>query len=244
MLAVGYSSFIRNSHHNWSPGYFLAKRAFCHGVKSSRVESGAGVTPATTIGQDHVLDVKSLTSQEILNIVVDCGFQYVHCQKEHYASSRKSQIMQIHSSIASENNPVSSKLHITREGCDDTLRMFTQKRNVRVTKKAVWEVFPRDRLVFLTPDSDNILQDVTLDHVYVFGGIADRTEETCLTRDYAEKHGIRHARLPLFEATQVYLSSTLSIRHAVEVLLRYAATGDWFKAVVTSVPSKRWVIEK
>lgn len=58
------------------------------------------------------------------------------------------------------------------------------------------ELFPKDRLVMLTPDSDNVFQ-YNADDIYVVGGIVDFGRNDPLTLAKAKKLGIRSARLPL-----------------------------------------------
>lgn len=58
------------------------------------------------------------------------------------------------------------------------------------------ELFPKERLVMLTPDSDNILQ-YDADDIYIIGGIVDYGRNDPLTLAKAKKLGIRTARLPL-----------------------------------------------
>lgn len=58
------------------------------------------------------------------------------------------------------------------------------------------ELFPKERLVMLTPDSDNVLE-YSFDDIYVVGGIVDFGRNDPLTLAKAKKLGIRSARLPL-----------------------------------------------
>ena len=44
-----------------------------------------------------------------------------------------------------------------------------------MTGKQVHELFPREDIVYLTPDSDQVLQSVQEDKVYVIGGLVDET---------------------------------------------------------------------
>ena len=47
--------------------------------------------------------------------------------------------------------------------------------NIKTHKQAVQDVFKTDELIYLTPDSDNVLDVIESDKVYVIGGIVDRT---------------------------------------------------------------------
>lgn len=65
-----------------------------------------------------------------------------------------------------------------------------------VHTESVTELFPKDRLVILTPDSDNIIKYKS-DDIYVMGGIVDLGRNDPLTLAKAKRLKIRHARLPL-----------------------------------------------
>ena len=47
--------------------------------------------------------------------------------------------------------------------------------NIKTHEQAVQDVFKTDELIYLTPDSDNVLDVIESDKVYVIGGIVDRT---------------------------------------------------------------------
>lgn len=66
----------------------------------------------------------------------------------------------------------------------------------RIHSECFTELFPKDRLVMLTPDSDQVLE-YNADDIYIVGGIVDFGRSDPLTLAKAKKLGIRSARLPL-----------------------------------------------
>ena len=46
---------------------------------------------------------------------------------------------------------------------------------------------PKEKLVYLTADSENIIDDLDPDAVYIIGGIVDRNRHTNLTFNKAQK---------------------------------------------------------
>lgn len=66
----------------------------------------------------------------------------------------------------------------------------------RLHSECYTELFPKERLVMLTPDSDQLLE-YNPDDIYVVGGIVDFGRADPLTLAKAKKLGIRSARLPL-----------------------------------------------
>lgn len=66
----------------------------------------------------------------------------------------------------------------------------------RIHHECFTELFPKDRLVMLTPDSNQVLE-YNADDIYIVGGIVDFGRSDPLTLAKAKKLGIRSARLPL-----------------------------------------------
>lgn len=67
---------------------------------------------------------------------------------------------------------------------------------VIVTEKDYVDCFPRERLVYLTPDSSNELITYDTNDIFVVGAVMDAGEYLPRTLAQAKKDGVRHARLP------------------------------------------------
>ena len=66
-----------------------------------------------------------------------------------------------------------------------------------LTEKSVLDTFPRERLVYLTPNSMNVLHRDDPDNVYIVGALMNDPVPRSL--ESAKRQGIRHARLPMRE---------------------------------------------
>ena len=75
--------------------------------------------------------------------------------------------------------------------------LFNEDFPALVTEKSYLELFPSERLCYLTPDSRTDLMEYNADDVYVIGGIVDMSKGVPYTLTKAKKEGIRHARLPI-----------------------------------------------
>lgn len=68
---------------------------------------------------------------------------------------------------------------------------------ITTTEKSYLDLYPHDRLVYLSPNSRNVLKEYNPDDVYIIGGIVDLGGAEPLTFSKAKKEGIRSAKLPL-----------------------------------------------
>ena len=65
-----------------------------------------------------------------------------------------------------------------------------------VTSKSYLDLFPPERLVYMTPDSRTDLLEHDPDDIYIVGGIVELSKDVPFTLSTAKKQGIRHARFP------------------------------------------------
>lgn len=101
-----------------------------------------------------------------------------------------------------------------------------------VTAKSHLDMFPHDRLVYLSPDSNVDLMEFNPNDIYVVGGIIDIAESQPLTLSAAKRLKIRHARFPLRRI--IGLTSELNVDTCVNMLNDLKEYQDWFYAC-------RWV---
>merc|ERR1719481_1097320 len=94
-------------------------------------------------------------------------------------------------------------------------------------------MFPRERLVYLSPDSHNDLRLFNPNDVYVIGGIVDKGDDKQpLTLSAAKRMKIRHARFPMRQ--NIGLVADLNVDTCVSILNDLKDTNDWFYSL-------RWV---
>lgn len=101
-----------------------------------------------------------------------------------------------------------------------------------IHEKCFTELFPRERLVYLSPDSDNVLTEYNADDIFVVGTIVDKGTCQKLSLAKAKSLGVRHARLPL--DTHVRLAcgagKEFTLNAMTSILLEWKETQDWKKA--------------
>jgi len=93
-------------------------------------------------------------------------------------------------------------------------------------------MFPREKLVYLTPDAQTRLTKWDHDATYIVGAIVDKGPYKPLTKAKAKREGIQMARLPLDDYVDWESGSkALPLNIIIKILLEMKATGDWVKAL-------------
>lgn len=116
---------------------------------------------------------------------------------------------------------------------------------VHVHKENVTEVFPRERLVYLTPHCRTDLNVYNPDDIYIIGGMVDKAHSEPLSLAKAKRLGIRMARFPLDRYLQWKGGSgkSLTVNQALKIMLDIKETQDWNKAL-SIVPRRKVVTDE
>ena len=67
---------------------------------------------------------------------------------------------------------------------------------LNITQKSYMDLFPRDRLVYLTPHCRTYLNTWDHDAIYIIGALFDNSSEEHLTLAKAKENGLKYAKLP------------------------------------------------
>ncbi|CAD5220554.1 unnamed protein product [Bursaphelenchus okinawaensis] len=120
----------------------------------------------------------------------------------------------------------------------DNLR-GTANWDVNVHNETVEDLFKPSEVVYLTSDSENTLETLSEDDVYVIGGLLDhnRYPEASLKR--AQAKGWRHAKLPIGEFIKMNTRKVLTINQVYEILLQYLEHKNWEEAFFKVIPKRK-----
>ncbi|TKR82653.1 hypothetical protein L596_016343 [Steinernema carpocapsae] len=109
------------------------------------------------------------------------------------------------------------------------------------TKKNYTELFPREKIVYLSPDAEEELEEVIGDEVFVIGGIVDRVTEHGIpkhaSKEAADKDNVRSVRLPLDKYIS-WKSGTkyLTLMAVMNILKDVYETKDWPSTLDRHIP--------
>lgn len=101
---------------------------------------------------------------------------------------------------------------------------------VKIREEQTHELYPKENLVMLTPDSPNILHEYNPHDHYVISGLVDRGDKVPVTLAKAKQLDIRTARLPLEQYRNCRINKTLTLDQMLCVMLEIKSSRDWNKA--------------
>lgn len=96
----------------------------------------------------------------------------------------------------------------------------------------------KEKIVYLTPDTDDVLETIEADKVYIIGGIVDKNRFKGKTSQTAQELGLKTARLPVPEYIDLKSSPVLTIFHVLEILLKFKQCGDWKESLEAFIPKR------
>ena len=111
------------------------------------------------------------------------------------------------------------------------------------------ELFEAEHIVYLTPDSDTVLEELYHDHVYVIGGLVDDSVKKNTSHLYCEAASLKTARLPIPELMSRSekggsFKQILTINQVFDILLHFHQERDWKSALNKHVPAKTGFVVK
>ena len=119
------------------------------------------------------------------------------------------------------------------------------------TEQSLLEKFANERsdLVYLTPDSPNLLSKVSKDKVYVIGGLIDDSVKKHTSFNFAKENEIATAKLPISEHCDKSgeggtFKQILTINQVFEILTTVSESGNWKEAFEKSLPKRTGFTQK
>lgn len=101
------------------------------------------------------------------------------------------------------------------------------------------EVFEKQEVVYLTAESENVLDKLEENKTYIIGGIVDHNHHKGLCFERAQKAELQTARLPLSENVDMKSRSVLSTYHVFEILLKVSQGKQWSEAILDTIPVRK-----
>ncbi|CAA0408269.1 unnamed protein product [Arabidopsis thaliana] len=174
-------------------------------------------------------------------IVVDVDF--AHLMSESEISSLVQQIMYCYAVNGRSTSPchlwltgVQGKMSTELDKLPGFEKWFIEKES-RCYIEAMAD--QKDNLVYLTADSETVLDDLDSKHIYIIGGLVDRNRFKGITMTKAQEQGIKTAKLPIGEYMKMSSSQVLTVNQVLEILVKFLETRDWKTAFFTVIPQRK-----
>ena len=126
-----------------------------------------------------------MTDKELNSLIM----QIQYC---HGINKMNRQPFHFHFCNVKSNSETYKKLSLALGG-EDKLNVLP----ITITSASYTDCYPKEKLVYLTPNSPNVMKEINPDDVYIIGGIVDLAVEDKLTYAKAKKEQIRSMRFPL-----------------------------------------------
>lgn len=99
-------------------------------------------------------------------------------------------------------------------------------------------------MIYLSPDSNDILETVNKDTFYIVGGFVDKPVSKYRSLEKALGLNIKTARLPLSEHVENLSNPVLNVNTVIEILGNFIKTNDWKESIDQALPKRMMDPEK
>ena len=100
-------------------------------------------------------------------------------------------------------------------------------------------VFSPAKIVYLSSEAEDVLDQLEGDTAYVIGGLVDHNHHKGLCHEEAGKLGVRTARLPIDEFINMKTRKVLAVNHVYEILALVSQGKSWKEAFLEVLPSRK-----
>ncbi|GBP10888.1 tRNA methyltransferase 10 homolog A [Eumeta japonica] len=174
-----------------------------------------------------------------IGIIIDLSFDHLMIEKCRFKVIK--QILRCYSMNRRSATPLDfyitnfseqSKLDISRHN-------GYEHWDVHFKEKSYIDIFPKEKLFYLTSESDNVVEKFEEDTYYIIGGLVDHNEHKGLCYNIAVEHGIRHGQLPLQKYVNMKTRKVLTIDHVFEIVLRICEGMSWPDTLMKVLPIRK-----
>lgn len=176
-------------------------------------------------------------------ILFDCSFAALLSHK--LASRIAQQVVLAYSENRKHAQPFD--LHVCGHAADSALGAELRQRMPQLAHSPLechsengTELHAKERLVYLTPASPNVLRELSADDVLVIAGLVEKNKHSHTVLAMCKQAGLRTAWLPTNRfAAWKSNNRGLPFNLLVNILLSYKESGDWELALQQHMPKRR-----
>lgn len=183
-----------------------------------------------------------------VKVIVDCEFDSLMNERE--IVSLGNQISRCYSAkrhckynvdltISSFNGHLKTRF-------DTLVREYLAWKNIDIqTNDHLQEILPKDKealskVVYLTADTDEVLESLDSGYTYIVGGIVDKNRHKNICINKAKELGLKVGRLPIDKFIKINGRQVLATSHVFEICCKWFENGkDWGKAFNEVLPPRK-----
>lgn len=175
-----------------------------------------------------------------VSVAIDCSFD--HLMNDLEVRKVAKQIQRCYAANRRSSSPF--QFHLcgfkskTKSWFDEKVQGYSNW-DVHFHKGPVEEVFPKDKVVYLSSESENILEALDPSKAYIIGGLVDHNHQKGLCHEIAKEKGWHHAQLPIGSFVEMNGRKVLTINQVFEILIAFSASHDWREAFYHVLPARK-----
>ncbi|XP_050095347.1 mitochondrial ribonuclease P protein 1 homolog [Anopheles aquasalis] len=178
-----------------------------------------------------------------INLVIDCSYDDYMNDKEMRNTAKQLMLC----FALNRSHPEPFNVHHCNANFGKTTMRALEKHLVQihqpdfpfnVTERSYTDLFPKERLVYLTPHCKNDLEEFNPDDIYIIGAMVDKSSQEAVSLGKAKKQGLRMARLPLDRYFQFKSGKSLTLDQMLMIMLELKTSND-FERALKHVPRRK-----
>lgn len=177
-------------------------------------------------------------------IAIDMSFDDLMIEK--HLSQCVKQVSRCYSANRRATDPL--QLYVTSfEGkCESVMAKQNGYKNWDVYFKHEYylDIFPKEEVIYLTSESENVIASLDDTKVYVIGGLVDHNVHKGLCYKLAVEKGITHAKLPIDDYIEMKTRKVLTVDHVFQILMGVANGKSWKESFLSFIPARKGAIGK
>ncbi|CAH1378885.1 hypothetical protein MTP99_002654 [Tenebrio molitor] len=176
-----------------------------------------------------------------IGVCIDLSFDELMIDKD-MAKTIK-QILRVYTENRRAEAPMQLYLTSFKDKCKSEMAKHHGYENwdINFHSEDYLDMFPKEKLIYLSSESDKVITELQQDKVYIIGGLVDHNFHKGICYKKALEQGIDHGQLPISEYFWLNHRKVLTINQVFEILLR-VSEGKTFKEAFEVILPKR--IEK
>lgn len=176
-----------------------------------------------------------------ISVAIDLSFDDLMTDKD--VSSCAQQLLRIYTANRRAERPIPVHFtSLTEEGkLHEKLEKYDgwKSWDVSVHKESFMNLFEKEKIIYLTSESDNVLSELEKGKIYIIGGLVDHNHHKFKTHEIAQKNNIRTARLPLSEHLVIQTRTVLTINQVFDIIIGIADGHSWKEILIKALPQRK-----